>query len=71
MAHGLPNGVDRIIDANGNPVNVTLQKNGQYTLATTDELVYDVLQKIHQALTKPPSRSVWDRRSPWKGNVDE
>lgn len=71
MSHGLPNGHSRLFDENGNPVDVTLLKNGTYALATTDDLVYDVLEKIHEALTQKPKASVWDRRSPWKGNADE
>jgi hypothetical protein len=63
MAHGYGDGLTTLYDEDGNPVTVRLE-NGAYVLATRDDKVVKVLERIEKRL-EPKKASVWGR-SAWK-----
>ena len=48
MSHGLPAGYVRLYDAQGNPVEVRLDRTGEYALAVTDERTGQLVEILSQ-----------------------
>ncbi len=67
MSHGLPQGVVRLYDEEGNPVTVSVQPTGQYAVAVVDERLLREVERLRKALG-PEELDPWQvPGSPWEG----